>query len=881
MNVGIKTKITIIGLCFLLVLILGAFEGESVFAENASTTVTISGADTTPPTVYDLSKSSLTYGSVNISWTTNEDVASSSIDYGISTSSLTTIEESYGVRSHQVSLASLLENTLYYFQIRSEDASNNTSTYSYDLNGSDYSFTTLVNHPPDITEIATSSRTQTTINITWITNELATSYIDYGTSTGSLSQTTGTSTLSTSQEVELSSLTTGTPYYFQVRSADAESNSTTDNNSGDFYSFTTKGPVVTVSGISASSVGTTTATIGWTTSELASSIVDYGLTTLSVDSTVSSTSLTTSHSLSLTGLSADTIYYYQIRGVDSIEDSFTDDNSGDYYNFTTQAVTTDAGGSVVLPPSSSSPTAEYLDIGELEVLINNGNQYTNNRSITVGFKKFAYLTQFQISEENDFEGVEWQDIEELYNWDLSDYDGKKYLYFKFKNSDDKATDSVQKSIILDRIAPSPPVNFKGFLITDGIDLSWFLPSEGDTAGVRIFRSENGHILDSLFNGNIFFEGNKEKAFDFNTTEGKIYYYTAFSYDHARNYSNAALFEIKYIPIEKEIVTISDSGKKVDDKEIDQAEIDVPEEVSESNNQEIVIDKDIKEKEDYIDEETEDIKEVFIREVEDVSIDIEKNEMPVSISSSRQEISQFEQKVPIKTFHYLERTPITVILEDIYEDESIEMIVLRVGDISKYVVKKDESAALRAKIETPPGKGSYDLRIEITYKDKTKEVVEIAELLVDPYGYVYQESIEPLIKFFTDGKIVSWEQKKKEVRINNAEVTLYKLNEKTEKWIEFRTKNYNQKNPQFTDQEGRFGYMVPKGTYHILAKKDGFGEVRTENMEVMDVVINKNIKISSVITSWWKVRENLPEIGFVVMVLSFSVIIGFVIFKKIF
>lgn len=71
----------------------------------------------------------------------------------------------------------------------------------------------------------------------------------------------------------------------------------------------------TISGVSISNVSDGAVTIGWTTNESATSVVDYG-TTSSYGSTKSDTSLKTTHSLELTGLSANTTYHYNIKSTD-------------------------------------------------------------------------------------------------------------------------------------------------------------------------------------------------------------------------------------------------------------------------------------------------------------------------------------------------------------------------------------------------------------------------------------------------------------------------------------------------------------------------------------------------------------------------------------
>ena len=81
-----------------------------------------------------------------------------------------------------------------------------------------------------------------------------------------------------------------------------------------------------------SSKSSTTATITWTSDESSNSTVYYGTITDTSYSS-SSASLVTSHSIGLSGLSASTLYYYNVSSCDSSNNC----NTSTQYNFTTSA----------------------------------------------------------------------------------------------------------------------------------------------------------------------------------------------------------------------------------------------------------------------------------------------------------------------------------------------------------------------------------------------------------------------------------------------------------------------------------------------------------------------------------------------------------------
>lgn len=91
---------------------------------------------------------------------------------------------------------------------------------------------------------------------------------------------------------------------------------------------------ISISGVTLSEVTTSSVKISWTTSVAANSLVDYG-TTSSYGSAKSDSTLSTSHSLTIDSLSADTSYHYRISSGDGSNTAITSDNT-----FTTAASST-------------------------------------------------------------------------------------------------------------------------------------------------------------------------------------------------------------------------------------------------------------------------------------------------------------------------------------------------------------------------------------------------------------------------------------------------------------------------------------------------------------------------------------------------------------
>jgi len=91
---------------------------------------------------------------------------------------------------------------------------------------------------PEITSVVVLDYTSTTATIFWTTNTTSDSRVNYGT-TPALGQTKHDDTEGTTHNIVLTGLTQGTKYYFEVESTDT-SETSTDDNDGAYYSFTTE-----------------------------------------------------------------------------------------------------------------------------------------------------------------------------------------------------------------------------------------------------------------------------------------------------------------------------------------------------------------------------------------------------------------------------------------------------------------------------------------------------------------------------------------------------------------------------------------------------------------------------------------------------------------
>ncbi len=137
-----------------------------------------------------------------------------------------------------------------------------------------------------------------------------------------------------------------------------------------------------ISAVQSTNIGAGSVTITWNTNEPSNSMVDYGLTT-AYGSSSGNGSLTTAHTVILSGLSASTTYNYQVSSADGSANSSSSGN----FSFTTTQSGTGGTGTVILsevfydtPGTDSNEEwielynggTSSVDLGGYSIIDNNG-----------------------------------------------------------------------------------------------------------------------------------------------------------------------------------------------------------------------------------------------------------------------------------------------------------------------------------------------------------------------------------------------------------------------------------------------------------------------------------------------------------------------------
>jgi subtilisin family serine protease len=172
------------------------------------------------PSFVSVSTPTVTAAQATLTWVMNEPFSSFVVGYGTSASYGEVLFSSQPASVNgSVTLNALLPRTAYHAHIRVDDSAGQR-VFSDDI-----LFTTKGDTvPPTLNGILVTSLTGSSARITWTTDEPADTQVEYG-----ITATLGLfsplqSPFVTTHTVNLAGLMSGTPYYFRVRSRDAEGN---------------------------------------------------------------------------------------------------------------------------------------------------------------------------------------------------------------------------------------------------------------------------------------------------------------------------------------------------------------------------------------------------------------------------------------------------------------------------------------------------------------------------------------------------------------------------------------------------------------------------------------------------------------------------------
>ena len=190
----------------------------------------------------------------------------------------------------------------------------------------------------------------------------------------------------------------------------------------------------TISSMGASSITATSATITWTTNEPSASQVDYGLTTSYGQTTPLDTTLVTNHTVSLSGLTASTLYHYRARSKDAAGN---------------ERLSTDATFTTAVAADTTRPVGS--------ITINAGAAATNTPGVTLTLSatdNSGTVSQMQFSNDGTTYSAP-EPYATTKSWTLASGDGMKTVYAKFKDpAGNWSSPAASDTITLDTTPPS-------------------------------------------------------------------------------------------------------------------------------------------------------------------------------------------------------------------------------------------------------------------------------------------------------------------------------------------------------------------------------------------------------------------------------------------
>ena len=282
--------------------------------------------DTVAPVVSAVSATGLTATGATIGWTTDK-AATSLVDYrvaGTTTWTSTTLAPTL-VTAHSVSLTGLNVSANYEYRVHSADGCGNETispvgTFSTTSDTATPS-TSITAGPAE----GSLSCTGTGIALTYTGTDTITpaANLQYETSLDGAAF----SAPSSATTITLPALTDGA-HAFTVKAVDQYGN-VDPTGATRHFTVSLAPPAVSAVGLNVLDVRTT---VTWTTDKPSSSQVEYGTTTAYGSTTTLDTGLTTSHSVSVKGLTPQTLYHFRVHSADACHDGVSPDAT-----FTTSA----------------------------------------------------------------------------------------------------------------------------------------------------------------------------------------------------------------------------------------------------------------------------------------------------------------------------------------------------------------------------------------------------------------------------------------------------------------------------------------------------------------------------------------------------------------
>ncbi len=368
---------------------------------------------------------------------------------------------------------------------------------------------------PVISSIAVSDITVNSARITWTTDSLSTSVVNYGL-TAAYDATTTVSGFVSAHNVSLSGLAATILYHFRVRSTDALGNESISTD----QTFTTLAPDTIppiISNINVGQITGTSAKISWDTNEPATGQLNYGLTSSYGLGSVTSSTLDLSKSVVVTGLTSETDYHFQITVADAADNTTVSlDQTFQTADVTPPIISNFNVSDITITGATAGWTTNELARSELSFT-------------AIGRTHTGTLTDVVLKTDPSF-SLSGLLPNAVYTLTAKSTDG---------SGNQQTAGPIQFQTLADTIPPANVINL-ALVAGDGtITLSWSNPTDVDLAGVKILRKLSGFPTNPT-DGTVIFTGSASSYLDSGLANGTMYYYGVFAYDTSNNFASGAI-----------------------------------------------------------------------------------------------------------------------------------------------------------------------------------------------------------------------------------------------------------------------------------------------------------------------------------------------------
>ncbi|MBI4552856.1 MAG: T9SS type A sorting domain-containing protein [Candidatus Latescibacteria bacterium] len=512
-------------------------------SESRRRTFTTTAVDSLPPVFVEGPIIGYNGGSVVVVLVTTDEPATIRVDAAPANdlTNITTVFGDANVVNHRIALTNLNLGAPYRFLVTATDASGNSRTFPpsgltlkqisalaesralfrvLQVPGSTGRFTT--NPQPDtqapvlLSGPTIIAQTSAALTISWVTDELCNSIIEYGT-TAAFGQVTTVPDNVTAHTVTITNLAAGTIYSYRISSTDPTGNGPTQGPLPTLIASATTAteadvtpPVI--SGVTVSSVTNDRAVITWTTDELSDSFVDFGTSSTSLNQTLGTTALSTSHSVTLTNLTAGIGYSFRVKSTDVSGNGPRLSSTSSFTTTSTADATPPAISGIVIQPgyrsaslswTTDEPSNSFVHVitGANDTLTVASATNVTTHALTVTDTTFLQAGAISYS----------------------------VLVGSTDPTGNTATSSSQPLTTLatqDVTPPAAPANLTAIAGNGAVRLRWSRNTETDLAGYEVFRTVSGvtaqvqsGITDTTYLDNA-------------VTNGTVYTYSIKAVDHA-------------------------------------------------------------------------------------------------------------------------------------------------------------------------------------------------------------------------------------------------------------------------------------------------------------------------------------------------------------